>query len=1152
MSIQAIDRSSVHRLTSGQVVIDLQTAVKELIENALDAGATSLKVTFRDHGLEAIEVEDNGKGIEKEDWPGIALKHHTSKLTSFSDLATVSTLGFRGEALSSLCGTAKLSMVTSTHPTLPVGTSLTFTHSGECVVGGKVARNRGTTVKVEKLFDNLPVRRKELQKNAKREFGKALELLQAYAIINTGVRFEVKNAMKGKQAQTQLQTPVSATVRSTFGSIYQPKALTSLLDLDLTLDVATDKSVLKRIEGASEGSTRVRVKGLISKPSSPHGRTASNRQFYYVNGRPFSPTKIAKTFNEVYRTLNAQQFPTVVADFQLAPDAYDVNVSPDKRTIFLHSEGNLLAALKAALTEFFAPSQSTYAMAPIAAPVRKASSSSNASPMGTQAEKVQVKEEGQEEREDKEAEERPRKRRKSSPAPDIGEEQEKTPAPADISMDVELDATIFSSPPRQSSSSTAGLVDPTTASIEAFLPSSALSEPFPQLDDEDIALPLPPSPLRRKYADGDLDSGHGPSSDSGLGLQGDEEREEDQLVMQSEAGPSSPRRPPPPGSPSSPQPLFRSSPSPLPPSPSHAPETDVGTFAFSARSRTRTHSPFDPPKEPLVPPNLKQPILSFAPPPPPHVKGKSRSKEKGKGKAIEPAKKMASQLLRFRRGATGTPAPPVADEEGEENMVQDVEQESEEEMEQVDELEAGEGEGGVREEEEMPVADDTHLDILLDDGRVNAEIDPTMQLDLEPPSVTTAKDLPGASCTCVHGSQHADADEADSDLEIMEAAEKEAVAPAPAPFGSAPTEVAGTVVAADTTLAFDLEGLEAQWSASSLPSPASTPPKGEEKAKRKRRRRGDEDDEEYDPLAGAGIGEREAEAEATLSRVVTKEDFEAMEVLGQFNLGFIIARRRIRIRRAGGGDVAEEVKQDGEEVQDDLFIVDQHASDEKYNFETLQAETVIQSQRLIAPRTLNLPAHDEITAMEHLDILRLNGFDVLIDEEANVGERVKLLAQPVSKDTVFDVGDFEELLDLISSRSGNEVVRPSKARRMFASRACRKSVMIGKALNVKQMTQIVRHMGGMDQPWACPHGRPTMRWLRLMSIHATYGHCTDEIASTAPRTHRTDPHRYLRLVLCLSPFVLRPRRLAAGVQVDPSLPQPAQGCFSQDDALRQC
>lgn len=199
-----------------------------------------------------------------------ALKHHTSKLTTFSDLTSVETLGFRGEALSSLCGTATLSIQTATASTAPAGTSLTFESSGTCVVGGKVARSKGTTVVVKELFRALPVRRKDLIKNAKREFGKAVELVQSYALIRTGCRIEVKNSVKGcalvlarevprhllllsRKSTTHLQTPAALTLRANFSSIFAPKALASMLDLDLALDVAADKSVLKWTETGSQG-----------------------------------------------------------------------------------------------------------------------------------------------------------------------------------------------------------------------------------------------------------------------------------------------------------------------------------------------------------------------------------------------------------------------------------------------------------------------------------------------------------------------------------------------------------------------------------------------------------------------------------------------------------------------------------------------------------------------------------------------------------------------------------------------------------------------------------------------------------------------------------------------------------------------------------
>ena len=101
-AIQAIDRGSVHRICSGQVVLNLATAVKELVENSLDAGSSNIEIKLLDFGKDSIEVTDNGTGIKASDFEALALKHYTSKLKDFSDLSFVDTFGFRGEALSSL------------------------------------------------------------------------------------------------------------------------------------------------------------------------------------------------------------------------------------------------------------------------------------------------------------------------------------------------------------------------------------------------------------------------------------------------------------------------------------------------------------------------------------------------------------------------------------------------------------------------------------------------------------------------------------------------------------------------------------------------------------------------------------------------------------------------------------------------------------------------------------------------------------------------------------------------------------------------------------------------------------------------------------------------------------------------------------------
>ncbi len=173
-------------------------------------------VRFKNYGLDAIEVQDSGSGIAPEDFDSIgestqlcsasssilticaALKHYTSKLSTYDDLTSLHTFGFRGEALSSLCALSNLHIVTARDVDTPKGTRLEFEQSGKVRAKSIVASQKGTTVVAENIFKSLPVRRKELEKNIKREYGKALGLLQAYACISVGIRFSVSNqAAKG-------------------------------------------------------------------------------------------------------------------------------------------------------------------------------------------------------------------------------------------------------------------------------------------------------------------------------------------------------------------------------------------------------------------------------------------------------------------------------------------------------------------------------------------------------------------------------------------------------------------------------------------------------------------------------------------------------------------------------------------------------------------------------------------------------------------------------------------------------------------------------------------------------------------------------------------------------------------------------------------
>uniref|UniRef100_A0AAR2LRN9 MutL C-terminal dimerisation domain-containing protein n=1 Tax=Pygocentrus nattereri TaxID=42514 RepID=A0AAR2LRN9_PYGNA len=227
-AIKAIDRHSVHQICSGQVVLSLATAVKELVENSVDAGATSVDIKLKDHGTELVEVSDNGRGVEEENFEGLTLKHHTSKLRDFSDLIHVETFGFRGEALSSLCALSDLSVVTC-HENSNVGTRLVYDHDGRLVQRAPHPRQQGTTVSLQQLFSTLPVRHKEFQRNIKKEYSKMVHVLQSYCIISTAVRITCTNQIGQGKRNTVLCTSGSHSMRDNIGALFGPKQLQSLI-----------------------------------------------------------------------------------------------------------------------------------------------------------------------------------------------------------------------------------------------------------------------------------------------------------------------------------------------------------------------------------------------------------------------------------------------------------------------------------------------------------------------------------------------------------------------------------------------------------------------------------------------------------------------------------------------------------------------------------------------------------------------------------------------------------------------------------------------------------------------------------------------------------------------------------------------------------
>ena len=212
------------------------------------------------------------------------------------------------------------------------------------------------------------------------------------------------------------------------------------------------------------------------------------------------------------------------------------------------------------------------------------------------------------------------------------------------------------------------------------------------------------------------------------------------------------------------------------------------------------------------------------------------------------------------------------------------------------------------------------------------------------------------------------------------------------------------------------------------------------------------------------------DAENELDRCITKEDFLKMKVIGQFNKGFIVSQ-----------------------LDNELFIVDQHAADEIYNFEMLQRDGKMDKQRLLQPRYLELTASAEASLCDNLNLVEKAGYDLEVCSNRKVGNRIMITAVPMSKQSnkLFDFKDIDELLFILnesdlnsgsisassSDQSNLTEIKSSSLRAMYASKACRKSIMIGTSLNMGEMKRVINHLNEIDKPWNCPHGRPTMRHL---------------------------------------------------------------------------
>ncbi|KAF9890725.1 hypothetical protein FE257_005591 [Aspergillus nanangensis] len=1009
-TIKPIEARSVHQIQSGQVIVDLCSVAKELIENSLDAGATSIEVRFKNNGLDLIEVQDNGSGISRDNYENVALKHYTSKLSSYDDLARLHTFGFRGEALSSLCALSDFRVVTAQAQEVPKANKLDFEPSGKLKKTQIVAGQKGTTASVEGIFKRLPVRRRELEKNIKREYGKVLNLLHAYACISAGVRFSVKNTVGKTRNVVVFSTKGNQTTKENIANVYGAKTLLALIPLDLTVEFEPSAAVRRATGGELN---KISVRGHVSRPVFGEGRQTPDRQMFFVNSRPCGLPQIAKAFNEVYKSFNVSQSPFVFADFHMDTDAYDVNVSPDKRTILLHDAGALIESLKASLTDHFESADQTVPQSQVTGP-RQPSVKQSQSLFPSFVSNKRPANQDEEETEAQEVDDGDKEGGESQPS-----SQGRL---RNLIGDFESDRSRAESP---SSSGQDNIINRKTT-----VPLLPVHTPQPHITPSEEGhnhVEEPKIPSQLSAAESEVTSTERPPEPESLNGQEPEAHspQSSRHVHQAQA----------------------------------VPEAELDPLIESPNKIQNAYDRMRPRRMPAEVATItigNRTVTSMVGS---GVPKRRNSDAVGSGQSASRKKRIhtPSRPNIFSKHMRDFAAPGTQIEYGDSEDEERGETGGEEDEEVYQEEQSEEEVSDYRAESDIHSDDDASQqfpagtvqdvqgqEITEEEGELSSQL---------PPAQT------GKSMDDEEKKQH---DEAEVQRLIREAEEK-----ATLPHESSTSRVNKMSKGAyhrDSTvqLVSTING-----SISRIQSLMERLQSGTDLLEMS-----PDSENEYETTLA------DETAEERLSLTVTKDDFAQMRIIGQFNLGFILATRSSSSSGSPGS-------------KDELFIIDQHASDEKFNFERLQAETVVQNQRLVQPKTLDLTAVEEEIVIENQAALEKNGFIVEVDESGDepIGRRCKLVSLPLSKEVVFGVRDLEELIVLLSEMPASSttgdgshkyVPRPGKVRKMFAMRACRSSIMIGKNLTSRQMEKVVRNMGTIDKPWNCPHGRPTMR--HLMSL----------------------------------------------------------------------
>lgn len=303
--IEVLDQKTINQIAAGEVIERPMAVVKELMDNALDAGATAITVEIKEGGISFIRITDNGTGIAGEEIPTAFLRHATSKIRTTEDLLSVTSLGFRGEALSSIAAVAQVELVTKQADEI-AGTRYEI-HGGKEITSEEVGCPEGTTFIVRNLFYNTPARRKFL-KTKTTEGNYIHELVQRYSLAHSDIRFSL--IMDGKN---KLQTSGDGEVKTNIYYNYGADITRELLPVSCEAD-------------------GMKLEGFIGKPVLSRGNRAMMN--YFVNGRYIKSPVITSAIEQGYKEfLMNHRYPFVTLMLTIASGCIDVNVHPTKMEV---------------------------------------------------------------------------------------------------------------------------------------------------------------------------------------------------------------------------------------------------------------------------------------------------------------------------------------------------------------------------------------------------------------------------------------------------------------------------------------------------------------------------------------------------------------------------------------------------------------------------------------------------------------------------------------------------------------------------------------------------------------------------------------------------------------------------------------------------